>query len=308
LELYRKKQRELSIIVKQRTYEITKANEILLERQTRIEEYAEELRTHTKELADANELLMCKQKLIEIQSKQLSDTNQQLSVLNSTKDRFFSIIAHDLRNPFHVIMGFSNMLIKDLPEMTHEKTIKFLWLIQNASKNGNDLLENLLQWSQSQTGRVFFEPAKIILAGIAEETINLAEGNIHRKNINLQQLIDLNVVVFADENMLKTIFRNLLSNAVKFTPDHGSITISSKRVENMVETTIADTGIGIPPENLSLLFRIDENLSTKGTANETGTGLGLILCKEFLEKNGGTILVESELGKGSSFKFTLPVG
>jgi signal transduction histidine kinase len=298
--LYQKKQKELSILVKQRTQEISQANDILLERQTRIEEYAENLR-------EANELLIDKQQLIETQAEQLKDTNQQLSVLNSTKDRFFSIIAHDLRNPFHTVSGFAEILIKDYRTLPPEKIERFLNLIYNSSTSGNNLLENLLQWSRSQTGRIDYEPVKLDLLTIAEETINLLEGDILRKNIAIRQLIGSNITVFADENMLKTIFRNLVSNAIKFSHENGSITLKSAVIDQQIEVTVADTGIGIPPENLSLLFRIDTTVTTKGTANETGTGLGLILCKEFVEKHNGKIWVESEVGKGSEFKFILPL-
>jgi signal transduction histidine kinase len=303
----------LSVVVKQRTQEISRANEILLERQTRIEEYAEELRTHTDNLREANELLMSKQTLIETQAEQLNntnqqlkDTNQQLVILNSTKDRFFSIIAHDLRNPFHTVNGFAEILIKDYKKLPPEKIERFLNLIYASSKSGNNLLENLLQWSRSQTDRISYMPARINLSALADETINLLEGDAHHKNISVQSLIDQHIMVFADENMLKTIFRNLVSNSIKFTSENGIVTISSILTDSQVEVTVTDTGTGISSENIAKLFRIDSNLTTKGTANESGTGLGLILCKEFLEKHNGKIWVESEEGKGSKFKFTLP--
>jgi signal transduction histidine kinase len=307
VEMYRKKEKELTVLVRQRTQEISQANNILLERQTRIEEYAEELRTHTENLSEANSLLKAKQILIETQAKQLQDTNEQLLVLNSTKDRFFSIIAHDLRNPFHTVSGFAEILINDYKKLSPEKIERFLSLIYTSSLSGHNLLENLLQWSRSQTGRISYSPAKLNLTAIAEETISLLEGNARSKNITLQSLIDQNITVLADENMLKTIFRNLVSNAIKFTPENGTVTIKAASSNLQVEVTVADTGVGIPKENLSLLFRIDATVTTKGTANEAGTGLGLILCKEFIEKHHGKIWVESEEGKGSQFKFTLPL-
>jgi signal transduction histidine kinase/ligand-binding sensor domain-containing protein len=314
LELFRKKQKELTILVHQRTQEISQANNILLERQTRIEEYAEELRIQTENLKEANELLLDNQKLIESQAAELKDsneqmnsTNQQLSVLNSTKDRFFSIIAHDLRNPFHVVSGFSEVLLKDFDKLPREKTLKFLQLIHTSSISGNNLLENLLQWSRSQTGRITFDPIVITLAAIAEEVFVLLEGDAQRKNIALRQLIHPNTRVTADENMLKTIFRNLISNAIKFTPENGTVMLKSKSIGYMVEITVEDTGIGIAPENQALLFRIDTKYTAKGTANEPSTGLGLIICKEFVEKNNGEIWLESKIGEGSEFKFTLPI-
>ncbi len=307
IEMYRKKEKELTVLVRHRTQEISKANNTLLDRQTRIEEYAEEQRTQTERLSKANELLTNKQELIELQAKQLKDTNEQLLVLNSTKDRFFSIIAHDLRNPFHTVSGFAEVLINDYKKLPPEKIERFLHLILMSSRSGNNLLENLLQWSRSQTGRMSFEPVNLNLSTIAEETINLLEGDAQRKNIRLQSLIDQKITVNADEHMLKTIYRNLVSNAIKFTPENGIISIKSVLIDSIVELTVADTGVGIPPETLSQLFRIEATVTTKGTANETGTGLGLILCKEFVEKHNGKIWVESEEGKGSKFTFTLPI-
>jgi signal transduction histidine kinase/ligand-binding sensor domain-containing protein len=306
--LYRKKQKGLSILVKQRTREISQANDVLLERQTRIEEYAEELRSHTDNLRESNELLQDKQKLIETQALLLNNTNQQLILLNSTKDRFFSIIAHDLRNPFHVIRGFAEVLLNDFEKLPPEKTRRFIQLILTSSTSASNLLENLLQWSRSQTGRMSFEPVNLNLSTIVEETINLLEGDAQRKNIKLQSLIDQNMMAFADQQMLKTICRNLVSNAIKFTPENSTITIKSVITDAQVEITVADTGVGISPEDIPKLFRIDTNITTKGTSNETGTGLGLILCKEFIEKHKGEIWVESEINKGSEFKFTLPLG
>jgi signal transduction histidine kinase/ligand-binding sensor domain-containing protein len=313
LELFRKKQKELTVLVKQRTCEISEANNVLLDRQTRIEEYAEELRIQTENLKEANELLLGKQQLIEKQAgllteknEQLNNSNQQLSLLNSTKDRFFSIIAHDLRNPFHVVSGFAEVILKEFDKLPREKTIKYIQLIHMSSTSGNNLLENLLQWSRSQTGRISFYPSTIILAAMTEEVFSLLEGDAQRKNIAIRQLIDPNITVFADENMLKTVFRNLISNAIKFTPEEGIISITAVSDVSQVEVTVADTGVGIPEDTLPLLFKIENTVTTKGTGHEIGTGLGLILCKEFVEKHNGKIWVESIEGKGSKFKFTIP--
>jgi signal transduction histidine kinase/ligand-binding sensor domain-containing protein len=315
VSIYQKKQKELSVLVKKRTQEITQANEILLERQTRIEEYAEELRSHTENLREANDLLRDKQKLIETQAALLNDsnqqlrfTNEQLAILNSTKDRFFSIIAHDLRNPFNTVSGFANLLQKDYKTLPPEKIERFLNIISVSSTSGNNLLDNLLQWSRSQTGSILYNPTKLNLSLVANDTIKLLEGDAQRKEITIHSHIDQEIMVFADENMLKTIFRNLVSNGIKFTPEKGTITLTSIINDLFVEITIADTGMGIPSEIISKLFRIDVTVTTKGTLSESGTGLGLILCKEFVEKHNGKIWVESEEGNGSEFKFTLPLG
>jgi len=228
-----------------------------------------------------------------------------LLILNSTKDRFFSIIAHDLRNPFHTVKGFSEILLNDLEKLEPEKIKKYIQFIFNSSTNGSNLLENLLQWSRSQTGSIPFNPAKLNLFELTEEIIKLLEANAHKKNIKIEQLIEPEIVVFADQNMLMTVFRNLISNAIKFTGENGKITLQSHIQDQQIEVSITDSGIGIPCEIIPKLFRIDTNITTKGTSNETGTGLGLILCKEFIEKHKGKIWVESNQNEGSSFKFTL---
>jgi PAS domain S-box-containing protein len=293
--------------IEEQSEELQLTNERLLEHQARIEEQAYELRAHGKNLKDKNDLLVEKQQLILKQSEQLKATNQELSLLNATKDRFFSIIAHDLRNPFHVVSGFSEILLKKFDELSPEKIHKFHEIIHISSTNGNNLLENLLQWSRSQTGGISFKPANHNLMAIAEDTIKLLEIDAKRKHITIQQSIESHLTVYADENMIKTIFRNLISNAIKFSGEEGLITLKSQTDNHMAKVTVADTGMGIPAETIKKLFRIDTIVTTKGTANESGTGLGLLLCKEFVGKHGGSISVVSEPGKGSTFSFTLPV-
>jgi len=285
---------------------LSEANSLLEERQQQIEQQSEELRTHAENLKEANDLLIDRQKLIEIQANQLKENNQQLSILNSTKDRFFSIIAHDLRNPFHVLSGFSEVLINDFDKIPVEKTKKYIKMIYDTSTNGKNLLENLLQWSRAETGKIAFNPEKLNLLYIVEGVIDFLEGNVQQKNIKIKQLIGPDIAVLADDNMLKTIFRNLVSNAIKFSLRDGCITLTATATNGQIEITVADTGVGIPPETLPLLFQIENTITTKGTSNEAGTGLGLILCKEFIEKHKGKIWVESTEGKGSKFIFTLP--
>jgi PAS domain S-box-containing protein len=286
---------------------LSETNVLLEERQQQIEEQSEELRVHSENLTDINKLLVNKQQLILKQTEQLQEKNEQLSILNATKDKFFSIIAHDLRNPFNVVTGFTDILLKRFDKLPPEKIKKYHEIINVSSKSGNYLLENLLQWSRSQTGSIAYFPSKTDLLAVTEETLALLEGDAERKSISIQQLIDPNIIVFADENMVRTIFRNLISNAIKFSNEKGIITINFAILGQMVEITVADTGVGIPPDSLKLLFRVDTTITTKGTAKETGTGLGLILCREFVEKHNGKIWVESEVGKGSAFKFTLPL-
>lgn len=286
--------------------ELYQVNNQLAERQQQIEKQSEELRIYGDNLKVANDLLTARQELIEVQAEQLKKTNTELSVMNSTKDRFFSIIAHDLRNPFHTLIGFSEILLTEFDELTPDIIRKYLGMIYSTSIGGNNLLENLLQWSRTQTGRISFEPVKLQLELIVQEVVNLLYSNAIQKKIELHQSVDSGIVVFSDTNMLRTILRNLISNAIKFTPENGKITILAKHTNDAVEVTVADNGVGMCEEVQKQLFRIDSNISTKGTSDETGTGLGLILCKEFVERNHGKIWAESEPGKGSRFKFTLP--
>jgi len=272
LEIYRKREKELSELVDKRTTEITSANHELVDRQTLIERQSEEL-----------------------------------VKLNSTKDRIFSIIAHDLRNPFNVVSGFSEILLEDYHNLPPDKIEMYLNLISNSSKNGNVLLENLLQWSRAQTGRISFEPVQLNFFLLAEETSNFSIGEAIKKNISILLQIDPDLYVNADANMLKTIMRNLLSNSVKFTPKNGIVTVTSSIKSEFVEVIVSDSGVGIPEEKIPLLFKIESNRSTKGTSQETGTGLGLILCKEFVDKHHGKIWVESKVDAGTQFKFTLPL-
>jgi signal transduction histidine kinase/ligand-binding sensor domain-containing protein len=307
LSLYRKKQRELSFLVQQRTKELEITNKLLVERQLRIEEQSAKLVVQTESLKQTNDLLIEKQKYIQKQAQILEEANKQLSYLNVTKDKMFSIIAHDLRNPFHTVMGFSELLMLKFNKLPKEKTAKYIQLIHAASLNGNNLLENLLHWSRSQTGKMTFEPEIVDLFEIVRQTLNFLNINAHHKNININVLIPPTTLIYADPNMILTIIRNLISNAIKFTSENGNIRISSLNLGSQVQITIEDDGIGISEESQQILFDMNLNTTTKGTNNEQGTGLGLILCKEFVERHLGKIWVESEEGKGSKFIFTLPL-
>lgn len=244
-------------------------------------------------------------KLIKQQNQKLQKQNNDLQELNATKDKFFSIVAHDLKNPFNTIIGFAELLITK-KDMKPEKLSRFHQYIYDSSQKAYSLLENLLDWSRSQTGRLQWKPDNINIAAIACEVIDLLAGTASNKAIELTLKVEDPLYVFADGNMITTVIRNLVSNALKFTKEGGFVKIISASKNNMIEITIEDSGIGISEENIKKLFRIDENVSTTGTAKEKGTGLGLILCKEFVEKNNGNISVESKIGQGSKFIFTLP--
>jgi two-component system, sensor histidine kinase and response regulator len=231
----------------------------------------------------------------------------ELKELNATKDKFFSIIAHDLKNPFNTLIGFSELLLTNLDNYDKAHISDFVNIINSTSKSAYTLLENLLDWSRAQTGRLKMEPTQIHLKDIIEENVSLLHAVSEKKGVSLINSVDKSKTAFADENMIKTVIRNLVSNALKYTPKGGTVQISSAERDGFLETTVSDTGIGISEENLEKLFRIDVNFSLKGTEDETGTGLGLILCKEFVEKNKGKISVKSTPGKGSEFSFLLPL-
>lgn len=235
----------------------------------------------------------------------LKESETQLKEAVATKDRFFSIIAHDLRNPFNVLIGFSEILLNKFESFDDEKKKLFLSNIKEASERTFVLLQELLDWSRSQMGQIVLKPESLLINELVQNAITPLEDQADSKAIILlhETLPDLTVRV--DKNMIITVIRNLVSNAIKFTPKQGRIEVLAIEENNDVKIIVRDNGVGIPEKDLPKLFRIDEKIKTNGTDNETGTGLGLILCKEFIEKNNGTIWVESKESKGSDFIFTL---
>ncbi|MCH8169907.1 MAG: GAF domain-containing protein [Bacteroidetes bacterium] len=232
---------------------------------------------------------------------------EELKEANKTKDKFFSIIAHDLKSPFQGLLGYSQILTTEYATITEEERIFFINSIDEISKNAFSLLEDLLTWSRLQTNKMEIKIEKFNLYEYLSQTISLLKQTALNKEIKINSFIDNKIYVNADKNMVCTIARNIISNATKFTNKGGEITVSSNLVENFVELSIKDTGVGIEKKNLDKLFVIDKTFTTKGTANEEGTGLGLLLCKEMIEKQGGKIWAESEPGKGSNFVFTIPI-
>ena len=230
----------------------------------------------------------------------------QLADTNVKKDRFFSIISHDLRSPFMALIGLSDILSQSLSELTKTEIKELAQKLSKTTRNTYSLLENLLEWSHLQKST--FEPGKenFDLYILCKKVIDLFQQNAVEKDIKLNMKIGMKTEVFADENMIYAILRNLVANAIKFTNKSGNVTLSSRKLNNFVEVSVADNGIGISQQNIKKLFRIDMNFTSPGTANERGTGLGLLLCKELVEQNGGKIWVVSKPGKGSTFKFTLP--
>jgi PAS domain S-box-containing protein len=231
----------------------------------------------------------------------------RLRHLNADKDLFISILGHDLKNPFNNILGSSEVLIEDIRNLSTDEIEEIAKNINKSAKITNKLLEDILMWARTQQGSIPFKPQKCILKDNCKNILEILNPSAFAKNITIYDSSAEHINVFADSDMLKTILLNLVSNAIKFTNGGGSIHINSEKNSENIIISVSDNGIGISPDDLVKLFDISEVLSTKGTAGEKGTGLGLLLCKEFVEKHGGKIWVESEVGKGSDFKFTLPI-
>lgn len=243
-------------------------------------------------------------KSIEIE---FQETVAKLNELNSTKDKLFSIIAHDLRSPFNSILGLSQLLSVNLKDLVNEKQAESLKAINTTAQGTLNLLENLLNWAKSQTGQINFHPVQLSLKGIVGNIIESIGPSVSAKNISIKHTIEDDIEVSADENMLRSVISNLVSNAIKFTGMDGKILLSAKADLDTVEISISDDGIGIDKDMQTKLFDIKSNTSRLGTSNEKGSGLGLVLCKEFIQMHGGTIWVESDGKNGTTFKFTLPL-
>jgi len=239
---------------------------------------------------------------------ELQAAKEELRKALATKDKLFSIIAHDLGNLFNGLVGFSSILTgKTRVVISDSQKKEYSQDILQMAEKGLNLLTNLLNWSRSQIGSLKINPETINLQYLVNQNIELIQEKAKTKNINLFSQIDADASsLFADVNLLNTVVRNLLSNAVKFTPSLGEIKICSKKVNNLIEISVSDTGVGIEAEYIDKLFRIDVIHTTPGTAQEEGNGLGLILCQELVEKLGGTLEVESEVGKGTRFYMRFP--
>ncbi len=253
-----------------------------------------------------NQLLNIKNKEIIIKNRLTETLNNELIVANKTKDKFFSIISHDLRTPFNAIIGFSDILFNNYDEFEEEEKKEFIKNIRDTSESTYGLLDNLLNWTKLQLDEIVVKQEKVDLHKIVNGNINLLKQSSQGKSIALKSTISEYTIIYADANILNTVFRNLLSNALKFTDKMGEIVISAIDKEKFVEVSIADTGIGISEEDMKKMFVFGENVNKLGTNKEKGSGFGLLLCKEFIEKNKGKIWVESELGKGTKFHFTIP--
>jgi signal transduction histidine kinase len=238
--------------------------------------------------------------------KTVAVKTSELNDLNASKDKFFSIIAHDLKNPFNTIIGFSNMLNEELSDDQTPKAREYARMINVSAVQTLKLLENLLEWANSQSGKLIYSPEHLNVYDLVKDEVLILKEMAEGKGIELTYVIPSQLTVLADKNMIRTVLRNLISNALKYTHRNGRVEVKAFVIYNMVEIAVRDNGIGMSKTAMDQLFKIDASVSTRGTENEKGTGLGLFLCKEFVEKHGGKIRAESKLGKGSVFIVSLP--
>jgi two-component system sensor histidine kinase/response regulator len=251
-------------------------------------------------------------KELEVNYKALLQSSEQLQEANKTKDKFFSILAHDLRGPISSTLALTDLLEEGMFEEDEVERKRMYKLLQTSLLTTGKLLENVLLWSRSQTGNITFNPKKIHLFDTIEANINLLKIMAAQKDIKISNLAATDITICGDEDMINTVFRNLISNAIKFTPNFGKIEIvSGSKVDEAgkehVSISVIDYGVGMSDKILQSLFRADSKTATPGTNNETGTGLGLVLCREFVQKHEGDIHVESKEAEGSTFTVILPV-
>lgn len=249
--------------------------------------------------------LMTLSKKLEHQNKLIKEQNVELKKLNATKDKFFTIVSHDLKNPLGAFLNFSELLILDYKNITDDDKYDHLKLMYKTAKNMNGLLENLLNWSKSQSRQMSFSPRKKDMNDIISRSIGLLLSHSKSKNITIDNMVQEGSMVVCDENMISSVVRNLLHNAIKFTKKGGLISINSEISDYSIKFSIKDSGIGIPNKDIEKIFKIDEQYTQKGTTKESGTGLGLILCKDFLEKHESELIISTKVKVGTTMSFHL---
>jgi signal transduction histidine kinase len=252
------------------------------------------------------QILKIQNERINLANKKLTISEKNLKVMNATKDKFFSIISHDLKNPFASLLSISESMNDNYDSFDDEEKKICVQKFHNSAKYIYHLLENLLTWSRTQKGNIQFEPVQFNLSKLLNENYNLYKLAAQDKNIKLLSNFQENCIVYGDREMINSVIRNLLNNALKFTPSGKSVEMGAHEKVNETEIYIKDEGVGITNEDLQKLFRIDLKVKTLGTNGEMGTGLGLIICKEFIDKNKGEIKVTSNPGEGSIFSFSVP--
>lgn len=239
--------------------------------------------------------------------KEIEDYNQQLIELNASKDKFHSIIAHDLRGPFNSILGLTKIMSNSFESLSQMELKKYVEMLYDSCKNTGKLLENLLEWSMVHTGSISFEPKPCIIQDLVNEVLNNLSGMAKEKEVVLINNCKYSIEMLVDSNMIRAVIRNLVSNSIKFTPEKGEIKISCIEKGDVMSILVEDTGVGMSAELKDKLFKVEEKVTQLGTNDEKGTGLGLMLVKEFVERHNGSLNVESELGVGSKFIIELPL-
>ncbi len=271
-----------------------------------LREREEQLQQQVKELEDREERLKVQKSELIALAEDLDLAREESELLNSQKDKFFSIIAHDLMGPFNGLLGYSSLLSANVESMTPALLKESADAIHESGERVSKLLDNLLTWSRLQMDGIEQEKTKINMKAIIEENEALFGPMAAQKNIDLKCQFDRSLIAFADANMVDVIVRNLFSNAIKFTPKEGCVSIEVRKLNKFIDLTVSDTGVGMTDEKLKKLFKIEEWVSTNGTNGEGGTGLGLQLCKEFVETLDGHLHVSSKVGVGTRFKVQLP--
>jgi len=255
---------------------------------------------------NSTRLLAQKNNELELMNMTLTESEAALKELNATKDKFFTIIAHDIKNPLSAYRSVTKMLTNSFYELSEQQKLEYIRGIYKSSENLFELFQNLLQWSTSQSGTMKFKPQEIDMGIIAFKAVTVLQESADKKNIQVELNVKTGTYAFGDINMVSIVMVNLLSNAIKYTKPEGIIKVNASEKDNFIIISVIDNGIGITQEDTEKLFRVEIDHKTIGGSEEKGTGIGLILCKEFVSKNGGNIWVESEYGKGSTFNFTLP--
>jgi len=266
----------------------------------------EKIVERTTEIARKNISLEEQKEEIETTNEELMKQKDELNELNAMKDTFFSILAHDLKNPFSSLYSLSGLVLQNFQNMDEDEQLTALEKIKDSSKLIYNLLNNLLTWSQSQRGDINYQPGRFLLTNMVNSSINLHKVSAETKGVWINSGVSGELYAFGDREMISTVLRNLINNAVKYSHKGGVIEVNVTEKDDMLEVVVSDQGVGISMENTEKIFRIDAKVKSPGTHGEKGTGLGLILCKDFVEINKGQIWCESEEGSGSTFHFTIP--
>ncbi len=285
---------------------IRNEQEELIGRMMDIQDTRDRFEAQSAEYVELAEELAMAQVKLQKALDDVTESKQQLERLNQEKNRFFSIIAHDLRSPFTSLLGFTGLIAAGAGKLRPEQVVDYAININESAKQVFALLENLLEWARLQMDQIASEPGILDLNAIVARTVDVLGPVGRDKGVAVAARIPEGLTCFADEHMIDTVIRNLVNNAIKFTPEGGAVTISGRLDGDRCEITVADTGVGLNADQIESLFQLGDQNSTKGTGGEKGTGLGLLLCRDLLDKNNGSISVTSKPGEGSTFTINLP--